>query len=193
MECGFLSPLRRGVKEKLSGATHVSAKATTSTSNVVPTEPTSVLGSASGNSSGGSPKVVKDGMNSGYVDPKVMEGVNEPISTIPNCFASLVTNEAATSKVNFKSLDSDKPINAKDEVKIPKASILDVHSRFCFSLYGYFVGKRVVFSVVEYYVKNAWKKFGLVHVMIYSKGLFFFKFALIEGMNEVLENSPWFI
>nr|GEX88496.1 hypothetical protein [Tanacetum cinerariifolium] len=40
----------------------------------------------------------------------------------PKSFASLVINEAATRKVNFRSLDSDKPINAQDEVKIPKAS-----------------------------------------------------------------------
>ncbi|GJV41464.1 ATPase, F1/V1/A1 complex, alpha/beta subunit [Tanacetum coccineum] len=118
-----------------------------------------------GNSSGGSPEVVKDGMGSGFVDPKV----------------------------NFRSLNSDKPINAKAEVKIPKAFILDVHSKFGFSLYGYFVGKRVAFPVVENYIKNAWKKFGLVRVIMNSKGFFFFKFASIKGMNGVLENGPLFI
>ncbi|GKA79383.1 ATPase, F1/V1/A1 complex, alpha/beta subunit, partial [Tanacetum coccineum] len=122
---------------------------------------------------------------------KVMEGLDELV--LLKYFASLVINEAVTSKVNFRSLDSDKPINAKTEVKIPKASILDVHLRFGFSLYGYFVGKRVSFLVVENYVKNAWKKFGLVRVMMNSKGFFFFKFASIEGMNGVLENGPWFI
>ncbi|GJR81782.1 hypothetical protein Tco_0152567 [Tanacetum coccineum] len=45
-----------------------------------------------------------------------------------------VINEAVTCKLNFRSLDSDKPINAKFEVKIPKASILDVYLRFGFSL-----------------------------------------------------------
>ncbi|GKD56896.1 putative ribonuclease H-like domain-containing protein, partial [Tanacetum coccineum] len=83
------------------------------------------------------------------------------VQTASNCaisFVSLVTNEVVTNKVNFRSLD------AKAEVKIPKASILDVYSRFGFSLYGYFVGKRVAFS-----------------------------FASIEGMNGVLENGLWFI
>ncbi|GKC02948.1 ribonuclease H-like domain-containing protein, partial [Tanacetum coccineum] len=64
------------------------------------------------NSSGGSPDVVNDGMDSGpstdlFVDPKVVEGVDKPVlesisnvkvSTIPKSFASLVTNEAVTSK-----------------------------------------------------------------------------------------------
>ncbi|GJU50890.1 zinc knuckle CX2CX4HX4C containing protein [Tanacetum coccineum] len=108
-------------------------------------------------------------------------------------FASLVKNEVVKCEVNFRSLDSDKPINGKAEVKTHKASILDVHSRFGFSLYGYFVCKRVAFSVVENYIKNLWKKFGLVRVMINSRGFFFFKFALIYGMDGVLENGPWFI
>ncbi|GKC74243.1 zinc knuckle CX2CX4HX4C containing protein [Tanacetum coccineum] len=146
--------------------------------NVVSNDDSFCVLNSLGNSSGRSPNVVKDGMDSGpgttlFVDPKVVEGVDEP--------------------VNFRSLDSDKPINATTEVKIPKASILDVHSRFGFSLYGYFVGKRVAFPVVENYVNNAWKKFGLVRVMMNSNGLFFFKFASIEGMNGVLENGPWFI
>ncbi|GKA08186.1 hypothetical protein Tco_0687517 [Tanacetum coccineum] len=55
-------------------------------------------GLAQRNSCGESLEVVKDGMDSGCVDPKVVEGVNEPMSTIPKSFVSLVTNEVATSK-----------------------------------------------------------------------------------------------
>ncbi|GJR74204.1 hypothetical protein Tco_0086569 [Tanacetum coccineum] len=119
----------------------------------------------------------------------MLEPVLESVPTVKEStlksFASLVTIEAVTSKVNFRSLDSNKPINAKTEVKILKASILDVHSRFGFRLYSYFVGKIVAFPVVEYYTKNAWKKFGLDSVIMNSKGFFFFKFASIEGMNGV--------
>ncbi|PWA64963.1 reverse transcriptase domain-containing protein [Artemisia annua] len=63
-------------------------------------------------------------------------------------FASLVNNEANNDKVKFRALDTDKPINANAEVKIPKAFVLDVHLRFSFSLCGYFVGKRVAFPQV---------------------------------------------
>nr|GEW19405.1 hypothetical protein [Tanacetum cinerariifolium] len=117
---------------------------------------------------------------------------NENVNNRQIYFASLVTNKTDT-KVNFRSLDTDKPINAKVEVKIPKASVLEVHSRFGFSLYSYFVVKRLAFPVVEYYVKNAWQQYNIVRVMMNSKGFFFFKFASIEGMNGVLENGPWFI
>ena len=54
-------------------------------------------------------------------------------------------------------------------------------------------GVRVACLVVEHYVKNGWKKYGNVRVTMNANGLFFFKFASSEGMNEVLENGPWFI
>nr|GEZ90214.1 ATPase, F1/V1/A1 complex, alpha/beta subunit, zinc knuckle CX2CX4HX4C [Tanacetum cinerariifolium] len=56
--------------------------------------------------------------------------------------------------------------------------------KFGFSLYGYFVGKRAPFPIVKNYIRNSWKKYVNVRVMINSKGFFFFKFALIEGMKE---------
>ncbi|GKD17235.1 hypothetical protein Tco_1206393, partial [Tanacetum coccineum] len=55
-------------------------------------------GNVDGNSSGGSPGVVKDGMDSGFVDLKVVEGLYESVSTVLKSFASLVTNEAGTCK-----------------------------------------------------------------------------------------------
>lgn len=68
-----------------------------------------------------------------------------------------MVNNEANGKVNFRAFDTGKPTNAKAEVQITKASVLEVHLRFRFNLYGYFVGKRVAFQVVEYYVKNAWQ------------------------------------
>ncbi|GJR82723.1 hypothetical protein Tco_0153508 [Tanacetum coccineum] len=94
--------------------------------NVVSFDESFPLLNTSRNSIGGRPKVVKDAMYSGFVDTKVGNGWKS------------------------RSLDSDKLINAKAEVKIPKASILDVHSRFGFSLYGYFVGYwRMVHGLFE--------------------------------------------
>nr|GFA01167.1 hypothetical protein [Tanacetum cinerariifolium] len=109
---------------------------------------------------------------------------NEVASNTPRSFPSLVCNEAGSRKVNFQSFEIGKLTNEKAEVKIPLSSILEVHSRFGFSLYGYFVGKRVSFSVVENYVRNAWKKCGIVRVMMNAKGFFFFKFSLVEGTNQ---------
>ncbi|GJX71051.1 reverse transcriptase domain-containing protein [Tanacetum coccineum] len=61
-----------------------------------------------------------------------------------------------TDKENFQALDTGKPNNAKAEIQIQKSSVLEAHAIFGFILYVYFGGKRVAFSVVEYYVKNVW-------------------------------------
>ncbi|GJV19706.1 hypothetical protein Tco_1368726 [Tanacetum coccineum] len=98
--------------------------------NVVSFDELFPLLNTSRNSIGGILEVVKDAMYSSFMDPKVVEQVEEPMSIIPKSFVSLVTNEAVTCK-------------------------------------------RVAFPVVENFVKNVWKKFGLVRVMMNSKGFFF--------------------
>nr|GEX79037.1 hypothetical protein [Tanacetum cinerariifolium] len=86
--------------------------------NVVSNDESFLVLSTPGNLRGGSLEVVKDGMDSDFVDPKVLEGVNEHVSTITKSFVCLVTIEAITCNVIFNSFDLDKPINAKAEVKI---------------------------------------------------------------------------
>nr|GEW60088.1 hypothetical protein [Tanacetum cinerariifolium] len=77
-------------------------------------------------------------------------------------------------------------------VAIPLADAEEVSQRFENTLYGYFIGKRLAFTLVETYVENAWAKFGLEHTML-TNGFFFFQFATREGMEWVLENGPWLI
>ncbi|GJX82415.1 hypothetical protein Tco_0331896 [Tanacetum coccineum] len=139
MEKGFLSQKGKGrgngVKKKQS-TTDDLAKVTVSTDEVAKSTPHVVPEHYAANNPG----------TALVVDRKVVEGVDESVNTISKSFASLVTNEVVTIKVNLRSLDSDKPINAKVEVKIPKAFILDVHSRFRFSLYGYFSWGRMDYA-----------------------------------------------
>nr|GEV06892.1 zinc knuckle CX2CX4HX4C [Tanacetum cinerariifolium] len=74
-------------------------------------------------------------------------------------------------------------------VAIPLADAEEVSQRFENTLYGYFIGKRLAFTLVETYVKNAWAKFGLEQTML-TNGFFFFQFATREGLERVLENGP---
>ena len=70
--------------------------------------------------------------------------VEQVIQPTPIFFASLVCNESCTCKVNFKSLDTGKPLS----------SVLEVHTRFEYTLYGYFMSKGVAFPVVDNYVRD---------------------------------------
>ncbi|GKA16804.1 zinc knuckle CX2CX4HX4C containing protein [Tanacetum coccineum] len=79
------------------------------------------------------------------------------------------------------------------EIQIPLSSILDVKATYENSSYGYFLRKRMAFPVMEHYVLNVWKKFGIVKAMINRKGFFCFKFSLAAGRDVVLKNDPWLI
>ncbi|GJU63566.1 zinc knuckle CX2CX4HX4C containing protein [Tanacetum coccineum] len=77
-------------------------------------------------------------------------------------------------------------------VTLPLATAKEVSNRFLNTLYGYFIGKRLAFPIVENYVKNAWAKYGIERVML-QNGFFFFQFSSKDGMDKVLENGPWLI
>nr|GEW60863.1 RNA-directed DNA polymerase, eukaryota, reverse transcriptase zinc-binding domain protein [Tanacetum cinerariifolium] len=73
-------------------------------------------------------------------------------------------------------------------IKVATAeSVLQVKERFENCVYGFFLGKRVAYTLVENYVKNTWSRFGLVPTMISSKGIFFFKFS---SNTEDLKRVP---
>nr|GFA36730.1 hypothetical protein [Tanacetum cinerariifolium] len=67
-------------------------------------------------------------------------------------------------------------------VVIRLAAVEEIIHRFQNTLYFYFIGKRLVFPLVENYVKNGCAKFGLERVML-TNGFFFFQFANCEGME----------
>ncbi|GJR86612.1 hypothetical protein Tco_0210623 [Tanacetum coccineum] len=71
-------------------------------------------------------------------------------------------------------------------------SIRAISERFTNTTYGFFLGKRVAYSVVANYVRNTWGKYGLVKYMLNSSnGIFSFEFISIDGLDVVLENDPW--
>ncbi|GJR81029.1 zinc knuckle CX2CX4HX4C containing protein [Tanacetum coccineum] len=82
-------------------------------------------------------------------------------------------------------------INGAD-VAIPKAVVDQVRVHFSNTLYGYFIGKRIPFLIVEKYVMNTWAKYGVVRAII-RNGFYLFKFKTKEGMEQVMENGPWTI
>ncbi|GKC61942.1 nucleotide-diphospho-sugar transferase, partial [Tanacetum coccineum] len=54
--------------------------------------------------------------------------------------------------------------------------------------------KRVAYPIVANYIRNTWRKYGLVRSMFNSStGLFSFQFNYMDGLDAMLENGPWFI
>lgn len=78
-------------------------------------------------------------------------------------------------------------------VSIPRRIVEKVSARLEHTLYGYFIGNRMAFPVVDYFVKNNWAKCGLKKIMMNVNGFFFFKFDTQAGLESVLEDGPWMI
>ncbi|GJT39937.1 zinc knuckle CX2CX4HX4C containing protein [Tanacetum coccineum] len=83
--------------------------------------------------------------------------------------AGAVTKEQLKVTSNFRPLVADHVFNGVN-ISIPLKVIQKVSTRLEHTLYGYFIGKRLAFLVVEYYARNNW-----------------------AGLEAVLEGSPWMI
>ena len=93
---------------------------------------------------------------------------------------------------NFRRLECSNKKTGVD-ISVPMKVVEEVNLRFENTLYGYFLGQHLAFPVVDYYVRNAWAKYGIQKVMMNAKGFFFFKFNSEKGVDDVLENGPWLI
>ncbi|GJU70619.1 zinc knuckle CX2CX4HX4C containing protein [Tanacetum coccineum] len=114
----------------------------------------------------------------------------KPVLYVEAMGASL--SKPSTGKANFRHLVSDNVFDGV-QILIPMNVVQTVSSRLENTLYGYFIGKRIAFTVVEYFVRNNWVKYGLTRLMMNSRGFFFFKFDSIKGLEDVLESGPWMI
>ncbi|KAJ9536534.1 hypothetical protein OSB04_un000286 [Centaurea solstitialis] len=82
---------------------------------------------------------------------------------------------------------------AQSCVRIPKELATEVMKTHKTTLYGYFLGPRLQFPIVERYVKAAWGKYGFSEAMMNNNGIFFFKFNDYGGSNQVVESGPLMI
>ncbi|GKC22106.1 ATP-dependent DNA helicase PIF1-like protein [Tanacetum coccineum] len=80
-------------------------------------------------------------------------------------FASVLQKPQAKATVKITKMSNSEVVEGA-RVAIPMAAVEEVSSRFQNTLYGFFIGKRLSFPLVENYVKNTWAKHGLKRVML---------------------------
>ncbi|GJT98350.1 retrovirus-related pol polyprotein from transposon TNT 1-94 [Tanacetum coccineum] len=115
---------------------------------------------------------------------KTMTSMKAPGHT--SSFASIVQQKPFKQVVKIKELRNSEKV-AGAAVAIPLEAVEAVSSRFVNTLYGYFIGHRLAFPLVENYVKNAWAKYGLKRIQLHEE-FFLFQFDTKDGMESVLEN-----
>nr|GEX79056.1 hypothetical protein [Tanacetum cinerariifolium] len=119
------------------------------------------------------------------------KGIESDQPKTSNSYVSTLKNKQVNKVVKVTELRNDELVDGA-AVAIPFEAVEEVSSRFTNTLYGYFIGKRLAFRLVENYVKNTWAKYGLKLVQLHED-FFLFQFETKEGMDSVLENSPWLI
>ncbi|GJT06737.1 hypothetical protein Tco_0841199 [Tanacetum coccineum] len=140
---------------------------------------------------GGSSLVHKEA-NTINIEDSIVHSVD--INTKPTSYAGATsgnTNPSSTTS-SFCHLVAD-PVFDGVNISIPCKVVENVSLRFEHTLYGYFIGKRMAFPVVEYYARSNWAKHGLKRIMMNTNGFFFFKFDSRAGLEAVLEGGPWVI
>lgn len=123
--------------------------------------------------------------------PKGETSSSLPQSSKPGSFADVLQNNGTKKVVKVKELRNSERVDGA-AVAIPLDEVEAVCSRFANTLYGYFVGNRLAFPIVEYYVKNTWAKYGLKRIQLHED-FFMFQFNSKEGMEKVLVDGPWMI
>ncbi|GJR09862.1 zinc knuckle CX2CX4HX4C containing protein [Tanacetum coccineum] len=120
--------------------------------------------------------------NNAYVIPCKVSHADDSINL--NVDESIIPSDPIAQAVDM---------NTKSTSYVGAAVVEKVSTRFEHNLYGYFIGKRMAFLVVEYYARNNWAKHGLKRIMKNSKGFIFFKFDSRAGLEAILECGPWLI
>ncbi|GJW91016.1 zinc knuckle CX2CX4HX4C containing protein [Tanacetum coccineum] len=135
--------------------------------------------------------------DSSLVEP-ASHTVKQPItSDHQKCMVHEVVNRpdlgrTITMVTDPSSHTNDAPIeqNISLVVSLPKDAVDEIKARFVNTLYGFSVGKRLAFPMVENYVKHAWAKFGLKRAMMHH-GFFMFQFESKTSMEKVMEGGLW--
>ncbi|KAJ9555234.1 hypothetical protein OSB04_009848 [Centaurea solstitialis] len=103
-------------------------------------------------------------------------------------FADVVGSSAST-KLAFFPPGSKAKTLVSIPVELAKQTAKTYHS----TLFGYFLGPRVPFLVVQQAVKRNWGKFGFQDMMMNANGVYFLKFNDEGGCAQVIEQGPLFI
>ncbi|GKA36021.1 zinc knuckle CX2CX4HX4C containing protein [Tanacetum coccineum] len=120
-----------------------------------------------------------------------MASSSMPPENQPGSFASVIQNNDSKKVIKIKELRNSEKVDGA-AVAIPLEAVEAVCSRFANTLYGYFIGTRLAFPLVENYVKNTWAKYGLKRIQLHED-FFMFQFNSKEGMEKVLVDGPWMI
>ncbi|KAJ9536330.1 hypothetical protein OSB04_un000493 [Centaurea solstitialis] len=105
------------------------------------------------------------------------------------CSYAAAVGGGGSNVLNFYPPVSKADVRVALPLDLAKKAVLKYNS----TMYGYFLGPRVPFSVVKQAVTRAWGKYGFTDIMMNASGVYFFKFNDEGGCTHVVEQGPLFI
>ena len=108
----------------------------------------------------------------------------------PSWAAILQPKAAANIKLKYT-----KHARTGDRLKLsmPDELLIEGSKAWDTTLVGYFIGKRLPFSLVKSVSNRLWNKVGLSDMYATESGYFFFKFNSMAECEAVLEGGPWHV
>ncbi|GJW01328.1 cytokinin dehydrogenase 3-like protein [Tanacetum coccineum] len=134
--------------------------------------------------------VIREGVTPSVVDMtvKMIKQNSLDDTTVPGSFPPL-SKPVTTTAGNAPGKSLYANITGK-----PSGKKVNVRTLYTPRAYDFFLGKKVEYPVVANYVRNTWGKYGLVRSIFSSSTMLFsFQFNSMDGLDDMLENGPWFI
>ncbi|GJR37132.1 RNA-directed DNA polymerase, eukaryota, reverse transcriptase zinc-binding domain protein [Tanacetum coccineum] len=106
-------------------------------------------------------------------------------------YAAMTSNNALCSR----NLDYEPTLNEGDNefVIFDEEMVNQGSLKWKFTVCGHFVGMKMSYNELKYNLVRMWSKFGLADMFSNDNEVYCFKFRNEDGMNAVLENSPWMV
>ncbi|KAF7126514.1 hypothetical protein RHSIM_Rhsim11G0120400 [Rhododendron simsii] len=135
-----------------------------------------------------------------------MKGLSNPNLAFPGFPAPSPSNGKLSPPLPWKDVvASDSPLFPRMNLRYCPPSI--VNDKLCVTIpegvdvsgvdkwkdwvVGYFVDRKLPFTVVQSIAKNIWRKFGIAEVLANEDGFFFFRLDKEGAFKQVVESGPW--
>ncbi|GJS80157.1 RNA-directed DNA polymerase, eukaryota, reverse transcriptase zinc-binding domain protein [Tanacetum coccineum] len=108
----------------------------------------------------------------------------------PESYANKLPNDIQLNEVFYvppSFNDKGEEVVLFDEELVKEGS-----EKWKFTICGYFVGCKMGVNELRYNIRRMWGRFGLKDIVV-DEGICYFKFRHGDGMNSVIDQSPWLV
>ncbi|GJR37288.1 RNA-directed DNA polymerase, eukaryota, reverse transcriptase zinc-binding domain protein [Tanacetum coccineum] len=126
-------------------------------------------------------------------DCDVMHKDNSNTESNKKSYANKLTNGVNANDNELFFIPTVMKENGEKLVIFDEELVKEGSEKWKFTVCGYFVGYRMGVNELRYNVRRMWGRYGLKDSVVDADEMCYFKFKNEEGMNYVIDQSPWLI